>query len=95
MLNHTEKDCPYVSEEEKEKGYDWGMDIRAFPTKGFSKYKEEVSGLKLRKNLFVTKLMTENTTGRAQSTSCLSGELIAHDANNANGLGITICGYYC
>lgn len=38
-----------------------GMDIKALPRKGFSKNKEEVSGLKLRKNLFVTKPPVEDT----------------------------------
>lgn len=55
LLNHTEKDYSYVSEEDKEKGHGWGMDIRASPRKGVGKYKEEVSGMKLRKTLFVTK----------------------------------------
>lgn len=37
LMDHIEKDCSHVAEEDKEKGYGWGMNIRASPRKGFSK----------------------------------------------------------
>lgn len=55
LMCHMEKDCASVSDEDKEKGYGWGMDIRASPRKGFSRLKEEVDSLKTKKCLFVPK----------------------------------------
>lgn len=55
LMNHTEKDCSYVNDEEKEKGNGWGMFIRASPRKGLTKHNDEVSGLKSNKALFCTK----------------------------------------
>lgn len=55
LMSHTEKDCSIVSDEEKESGQGWGMDIRTSPRKGFAKNKEEVELLKLKKCLFVPK----------------------------------------
>lgn len=63
LMSHTEKDCSYVNEEEKEKGSGWGMYIRASPRKGVGKFNEEVSNLKLKKALFCVKhSKTEGTT---------------------------------
>ena len=28
LMSHAEKDCSYVNDEDKEKGYGWGLDIR-------------------------------------------------------------------
>lgn len=55
LMNHTEKDCPYVNEEEKEKGNGWGMNIRASPRKGYNKLDEEMNVLKMKKSLYCTK----------------------------------------
>lgn len=55
LLSHTEKDCTNVTEEEKDVGYGWGLNIRASPLKGLSKNVEEVNALKSRKSLFVVK----------------------------------------
>lgn len=55
LLCHSEKDCSIVSEEVKDKGYGWGLNIKASPRKGLSKNNEEVQALKSRKCLFVTK----------------------------------------
>lgn len=55
LLCHTEKDCNFVSEEEKEGAYGWGMHLKASPSKGISKNNEEILALKSRKCLFVPK----------------------------------------
>lgn len=54
-MSHTEKDCANVTDEDREVGYGWGMDVRASPRKGFNRNKEEIDALKLKKNLFVSK----------------------------------------
>src|SRR5688572_7578100 len=41
LMSHTEKDCTHVSEEDKDAGYSWGMNIRASPRKGLNKIREE------------------------------------------------------
>lgn len=41
IMSHTEKDCTNVTEEDKEVGYTWGMDIRASPRRGLNKHREE------------------------------------------------------
>lgn len=53
LLCHTDKDCSQLDDEEKEKDYSWGTNIRASPRKGLSKHVEEINTLKSRKNLFV------------------------------------------
>lgn len=58
LLTHTEKNCTMVDEEDKEKGYGWGLDIKASPRKGLHKHTEEIEALKVRKNLFVSKPTT-------------------------------------
>lgn len=63
LMSHTEKDCTVVSEEDRETGQGWGMDIRASPRKGFGKNREEIETLKLRKCLFVPK--PQNTSNVA------------------------------
>ena len=55
LMNHTDKDCSYVVDEDEGIEYGWGLDLRTSPCKGFSKYKEEIDALKLRKCLFVFK----------------------------------------
>ncbi|CAO2838527.1 unnamed protein product [Amaranthus hypochondriacus] len=54
-MNHTERNCTRVAEDDKEQGYGWGLEMKASPRKGFYKHKEEVENLKLKKTLFVTK----------------------------------------
>ncbi|CAO2822706.1 unnamed protein product [Amaranthus hypochondriacus] len=55
LMNHTEKNYTVVDEEDKERGYNWGLDIKASPRKGYHKINEEIERLKVRKNLFVSK----------------------------------------
>lgn len=54
-MNHTERNCTRVAEDDKEQGYGWGLEMKASPRKGFYKHKEEVENLKLKKTLFITK----------------------------------------
>lgn len=62
LMNHTEKDCSYINEEEKEKGNGWGMNIRASPRKGYNKLNEEMNELRLKNSLFCTKPKTVGGT---------------------------------
>ena len=78
MLDHTKKDCSYVTEEEKEKGYGWGMDIRAF-LRCLSKNKEEIDALKVRKNLFITKPIIKS----GPAAHVCYGEVISTRANDS------------
>ena len=55
LMNHTEKNCTVVDEKEKERGYGWGLDIKASPRKEYNKNKEEIEALRVRRNLFVPK----------------------------------------
>lgn len=57
-MTHTEKNCTIVDEEDKEKGYGWGLDIKASPSKGLHKQNEEIEALKEKKSLFVSKPAT-------------------------------------
>lgn len=56
VMGHSERDCIAVSEEDKKKGLEWGMFLRASPRKGRGKEMEELAALPAcRRNLFVTK----------------------------------------
>lgn len=75
MISHTEKDCANVSDEDKEAGYGWSMDIKASLHKGFNKNKEEIEALKLKKKLFVPKpkLLFDSPTHKGVFSFCFEG----------------------
>lgn len=65
-LGHSEKDCSHVSEEHVEKGYGWGLWIKASPRKGRKREKDEVQEVcATRKNLFVCEKPSEEVSGFA------------------------------
>ncbi|CAO2835426.1 unnamed protein product [Amaranthus hypochondriacus] len=55
LMTHTEKNCTWVAEEEKERAYGWGLELKASARKGLHKQQEELENLKLKKTLFVSK----------------------------------------
>ena len=64
ILGHSEKDCNHVSEDLIEKGYGWGLWIKASPRKGRKREKEEVQEVcATRKNLFVCKTPSGEVSG--------------------------------
>lgn len=80
-MDHTEKNCTVVDEEDRERGYDWGLDIKASPRKGLHKNNEELEGLKVRKNLFVAKPKDSDTFPNRQDE---------HSLNNIAALRIPV-----
>lgn len=54
-MNHTDKNCTRVLEEDKEKGYGWGLEIKASPRKGLTKQQEEMENIRTKRTLFITK----------------------------------------
>ena len=62
-----------MHEEEKEKGYGWGMDIRASPRKGYTKNREEIYSLKTKKCLLVVKPVQQQSGQESEECSTTSG----------------------
>lgn len=56
FLNHTDRDYTNVSEEDRDGGSKWTLELKASPRRGLNKQREEVMALKARKQIsFVTK----------------------------------------
>lgn len=67
MLGHSERDCSSVPDEERTKGFKWGLNLRASPRKGRSQQLEEVEALKaVKKVLFVPKRTNLTESSRSE-----------------------------
>ncbi|CAO2822944.1 unnamed protein product [Amaranthus hypochondriacus] len=88
-MNYTEKNCTVVDEEDKERGYNWGLDIKASPRKGYHKHNEEVEVLKVRKNLFVAKPKGGGDTYKGQEVQESDEANISRTVED-DGRGVTL-----
>lgn len=93
VMGHSERDCTMVSEEDKKKGLDWGMFLRASPRKSRGKEIEEIASLSsCKRSLFVTKKMESSKTRSGATMTdlvALSGKLIASELEAAKTIGVS------
>lgn len=59
-IDHTDRDCIWVAEEDRDKGCGWSLDLKASPRRGLSKARDELAYLKTKKKLFTFKPKPQN-----------------------------------